>query len=372
LAHRQVRLVVLLVPLASAAAVAEEAPEVALGAATLAFALEVVRSRAAGVDQAQREIEVAALAGGAVELDEGQLDLLMAVVAALGRAAGAELAVDEVGVAAHHLQQGGLAGGLVVGDARLDEVPGAVQLVGVAQIGEALAGFDDGEVDVQVAVVLLRACEERDRLVHGRVQVGVVLAGERVGGGLDPLGDVRLPEDVRFALVAGLPGEFERLELAAGAELVLLVGDGLGAGDLAARGPEGVVDGDVRDRQRGAAGGGHGVPFGARVRGRMAAVDGTVQGVRRSPPPRGKRFPGSVWGPSASVPERPAAPGAPVRHCEAARSRSSPATSFKPISMRPWTRGLSSTVPSKSPEEAKTATGTVSAWKNPNSGRMAC
>src|SRR5690606_37465423 len=97
LAHRQVRLVVLLVPFASAAAVAEEAPEVALGAATLAFALEVVRPRAAGVDQAQREIEVAALAGGAVELDEGQFDLLVAVVAALGRAAGAELAVDEVG-----------------------------------------------------------------------------------------------------------------------------------------------------------------------------------------------------------------------------------------------------------------------------------
>jgi hypothetical protein len=40
--------------------------------------------------------------------------------------------------------------------------------------------------------------------------------------------------------------------------------------------------------------------------------------------------------------------------------------------MRPWTRGLSSTLPSKSTLDAQSATGTVIAWKKPNSGRTRC
>jgi hypothetical protein len=36
--------------------------------------------------------------------------------------------------------------------------------------------------------------------------------------------------------------------------------------------------------------------------------------------------------------------------------------------MRPWTRGLSSTLASKSTLDAQSATGTVIAWKKPNSG----
>src|SRR5690606_15689796 len=54
-----------------------------------------------------------------------------------------------------------------------------------------------------------------------------------------------------------------------------------------------------------------------------------------------------------------------------ARARRRSATSVRPISMRPCTRGLSSSVPSKSPADAKIATGTVNAWKKANRGRRA-
>jgi len=139
----------------------------------LLLEVEVERLPPARVDQATAELEVAPLPRHPVQLDERQLDLLVAVVAALAIAARAELAVDQVGEPGHDVEHRPLAGGLVVRDGALDQVSGAVQLVGVPQAGEPLPRLDHREVHVQVTVVLLRAREERDRLVHGRLQVRV-------------------------------------------------------------------------------------------------------------------------------------------------------------------------------------------------------
>ena len=108
------------------------------------FPVVVVRLPAALVHKIPAERQVAPLAGGAVQLHQRQLDFLVAAVAALLAGAGAKDRADVVGVAAGDVQQSALAGGLVVGHGRLDQVAGAVQLVAVAQVGPALVRLDHG------------------------------------------------------------------------------------------------------------------------------------------------------------------------------------------------------------------------------------
>ena len=150
--------------------------EVAGYAAALVLQVEVVRLLPAVVEKSTGRAEVAMLAGDSVELDQCELDLLVAVISAGARSVGTEDGVDQVRVTADDVEQVGLAGRFVVGDTGFDEVPGAVQLVRVAQVGEPLARLDHGEVDVEVAVVLLGAGEQVNRLVDGTSQVRVVLA----------------------------------------------------------------------------------------------------------------------------------------------------------------------------------------------------
>ena len=147
LAHRLVRLAVfvgLLDEVGRVAAVADR------------FLGEVVRLLAALVDEELGEVEIALLAGDAGELDQRQFDLLVAAVAAELAFAGAEDRVDVVGIAAHDVEQLALAGGLEVGDRRLDQVAGAVELVVVAQVGPAAAGLDALEPGVEIAVLVLQ------------------------------------------------------------------------------------------------------------------------------------------------------------------------------------------------------------------------
>ena len=100
-----------------------------------------------------------------------------------------------VGVAAEGVEQLALAGGLEVGDGGLDQVAGAVQLVPVAQVVPAHLGLDVDEVGVEVAVGLLGRDDLVDHVVHHGLELGVGVGGQRVGGGLDPLGRVRVAED---------------------------------------------------------------------------------------------------------------------------------------------------------------------------------
>ena len=144
----------------------------------LAEQLAAVRL-AALVEKEQRQFEVAFLLGGPVELDEGQLDLLVA--AGLVALVGAENRVDVVGQFAGDLEQLVLAGGLPVGDRRLDQVAGAVQFVAELVAFPAILRLDEGVIGVEVAVRLLGGGDEVDDRVGPLLQIGVALVGQRVG-----------------------------------------------------------------------------------------------------------------------------------------------------------------------------------------------
>ncbi len=240
-ADRQVRLEV---------AVVAAVPSGRVVSAGLGFLVVVVGLAAALVHEVLRQIQVAALAGVAIELDQRQLELLVAGVAPLLALAVAELLPDVVGVAAKGGKQGVVAGGFLVGEGGLDEVAGAVELVPIAQVGPALLRLDDGEVDVKVAVRLLRPRDQRDYFGQigrqGRIGVG----GKAVGGRLHPLGHVGVPEDVGRVGHSGPPVEAEGVYPAGVAQVLDLDGKGDAPGGLLAGSPEGVAEGDLGERHR--------------------------------------------------------------------------------------------------------------------------
>jgi len=84
------------------------------------------------IDKEPGQVQVAPLAGDAIELDQRQLDFLVPGVTPFLAWPWTEHRGDIVGVAAQHVEQFALAGALVVGHRRLDQVSGAVQLVHVA------------------------------------------------------------------------------------------------------------------------------------------------------------------------------------------------------------------------------------------------
>ncbi len=100
-----------------------------------------------------------------------------------------------VGVAAERIQQVLLAGGLVMRHGALDQVPGAVHLMQVAQVLPAQLRLDMGEVRVQVAVWLLGADDLIRHVIHFRFQFGVGVGGQRIAGRLQPLTRVGITED---------------------------------------------------------------------------------------------------------------------------------------------------------------------------------
>ncbi len=152
-----------------------------------------------------------------------------------------------VGVAAEGVEQLALAGGLEVGDGAFDQVAGAVHLVPVAQVLPAHVGLDVDKVGVEVAVGLLGRDDLVDHVVDHGLEFGVRVCRQRVGGRLDPLGRVRVAED-QGDMRGHLAFEVE-VKGADAAGLLEHVVD-MGEGDLAvgfdARGPEGIVEMDVR------------------------------------------------------------------------------------------------------------------------------
>ena len=80
----------------------------------------------------------------------------MAAIAPLLAGTRPEHGVDMVGIAAHDVEQLALAGGMEVGDRRLDQMSGAIELVAVAQVRPALARLHADEPGIEVAVRLLK------------------------------------------------------------------------------------------------------------------------------------------------------------------------------------------------------------------------
>ena len=163
---------------------------------------EVMRLAAALIDEIGGEVEPAPIAGQAVEFDQRQLDLLMPAIAALLPCPAAEDRGDVIDVALHDIEQLAPSRGPKVSDRPLEQVPGVVKLVVVAQVGPALLGLAPVVPAVEIAVGRLRAREVVYDGVDFRFDVGIAPMGEGVACRLDPLADVRVPEDLRAEAVA--------------------------------------------------------------------------------------------------------------------------------------------------------------------------
>ncbi len=215
---------------------------------------------APAVDEVTGQRQVALLAGAAVQLDEGGLDLGVAAHAVDAALARAEDRVDVVGEAPGDVEEPGAAGGAPERDRRLDQVPGAVQLVAPVQLGPAPVGAHHLVVGLEVAAVLLGLGEQPGDLLDAFGQPGrLVGAGGRVpelpGDRFQPLVDVRVEERQVVDVLAGRGArrEAEVVEVARLREAFVAVGDADVGVDRTAGGPEAAGDlGVARGPQLGA------------------------------------------------------------------------------------------------------------------------
>ena len=176
------------------------------------FNIEVVRLLAAFVDEVPCEIAVTLFVGRAMELDQREFNFFVTAVATFLAFLPAEHGRDVIGVPAHHVQELAFAGGFVVGNRALDQMACAIEFMPVAQIGPAFGRSDGGEVGVQVAVRLLGFGDQLNHAIHKLLEVSIAMVDETVGDRLDPLADVRIPENVWFVRLTRFPLELERVD----------------------------------------------------------------------------------------------------------------------------------------------------------------
>ena len=144
-----------------------------------------------------------------------------------------------------------LARGPVVRDGRLDHVPGAVELVVVAEVGPPPARLLDDVIAVEIAIRELRRGELGDDLVDPLRQHGIGMRGQRVRGRLERLVDVGIHEH-RPGEPARGPGrgQLEVLEVAGLLEHLEVERDRDRPVDLLPRAPERIADPHVGERDR--------------------------------------------------------------------------------------------------------------------------
>ena len=111
-----------------------------------------------------------------------------------------------IGKAASEIEQLGLARGAMVGDGGFDEMPGAIEFVGVFDVGPALTGFGDSEVRVEVAIGLLGGGEGGDGLIEQGLQIRVGGVGNFEREGFEPFVGIGVLKDPTLKFALGLPG----------------------------------------------------------------------------------------------------------------------------------------------------------------------
>ena len=108
------------------------------------------------------------------------------------------------------------------------------------------AGLDSDEERVEVSVVPLPAGQNVDHAVDLTLELRIRMRSQAVSGGLDPLGGVRVPEDMRHGLLVG--GPLHRVQPTGTLAVVVLDRQGYFAIDRQPRRPERIVNLDVRQR----------------------------------------------------------------------------------------------------------------------------
>jgi len=194
------------------------------------------------------QVEIFLLPGQAVQLDQPQLHLLMPRHGVQG--VRAEDPADQVGGAPGDIQEGALAGGLVVGDRALKHVAEVVQLVAHEQVRPAgrAGGLRrmlrvDRPRGVEVAVRLLGGGDLLDDAVDVSFQRRIRLHLQGVGRPFDHLENIRVVELVADVGAGHLAGGFDEVSDAPGfLTLLEIVGDRHLPVGLDARQPEGILN----------------------------------------------------------------------------------------------------------------------------------
>src|SRR6185312_12347873 len=140
--------------------------------------IEIVRAASALVDEIGGERQVPAVAGEAMEFEQGNLDFLMPAIAALLPFARAEGRSNMVDVAQHDVEEAAPAGRLAIGDGALQQVPGAVELMIVAQVGPALVRLAPEIPAIEIAVRRLRPFQAIDDRLNLLLDAGIAPVGE--------------------------------------------------------------------------------------------------------------------------------------------------------------------------------------------------
>ena len=149
---------------------------------------EVVRGLAAHVDKVLGERLILLVARGAPQAHQRELHL--GVAGACARVLLHKLLIDAVRIFRHDVEQAALAGHIIVRGGGLHHVAGAVELVRLAHIRPHLVRRLDREIRVDIAVLMLGFAVQRDHIVHGLFELGVLAGREGVRRRLDPLRDV--------------------------------------------------------------------------------------------------------------------------------------------------------------------------------------
>ena len=169
-----------------------------------------LRILTAHVDEILGKRQITLLTGLFIQLGEGELDLRMTIGAVDLAFFGAEVGIQAVGHLFGDFKGLLVAGHLMVGDGGLDVVTHHVHLVALLNQAEARAVGPYAGLDlvrgVQIAVRLLGAGDEIDRAVAQRLELGIRVVGQRVGGFLKPLVDVGILEDHAMELVVQFAG----------------------------------------------------------------------------------------------------------------------------------------------------------------------
>ena len=169
-----------------------------------------LRILTAHVDEVLGKRQITLLTGLFIQLGEGELDLRMTIGTVDLAFFGAEVGIQAVGHLFGDFKGLLVAGHLMVGDGGLDVVTHHVHLVALLNQAEARAVGPYAGLDlvrgVQVTIRLLSAGNEIDRAVAQRLELGIRVVGQRVGGFLKPLVDVGILEDHAMELVVQFAG----------------------------------------------------------------------------------------------------------------------------------------------------------------------
>ena len=182
----------------------------------------------------------------------------MAAIAVLLAFAGPEGRGDVVDVFQHDIEQASVAGRVKIGHGAFQHVPGAIELVVVAEIGPALFRFAADVPAVEVSVGKLGGGKPPGDLIDLRFDRRIAPVGEGIARRLDPLADVGVPKDLRGEIVpvARQPQRRRRLrdgqrfKDAVADELAMLARDRAGEDRLQPLTPEIAFDADVGEVHR--------------------------------------------------------------------------------------------------------------------------